>query len=166
MNITIRNVLPSDANVITDVINPIIQDGKSTLLDTPFSASDQSFFIQYFPVNGVFLVAQNTDTAKVVGYQTVEPFASYTRALDHVGILTTYVEQTSRAQGVASALFASTFETAKARGFEKLIANIRADNQTAIDAYLKQGFEVAGTAKKHAKINGQYIDEVMLEKFL
>ncbi|WP_407333397.1 GNAT family N-acetyltransferase [Enterovibrio sp. 27052020O] len=166
MNFIIRNVLSSDAKGITEIINPIVESGQFTILDSPFSVSDQSFFIQYFPVNGVFLVAEDETSSKLIGYQTVEPFASYTRTLDHVGIITTYVAENHRQQGVASALFRATLETAKARGFEKLIAQVRDDNEAALSAYLKQGFDIAGRAKKHAKINGQYIDEVMLEKLL
>ena len=166
MNLIIRNVLSSDAKGITEIINPIVESGQFTILDSTFSVSDQGFFIQYFPVNGVFLVAEDETCSKLIGYQTVEPFASYTRTLDHVGILTTYVAENYRQQGVSSALFAATLETAKARGFEKLIAQVRGDNEPALTTYWKQGFEIAGTAKKHAKINGEYIDEVMLEKFL
>ncbi len=166
MNPTIRTALPSDAQRITDIINPIIESGQFTILDSTFSVSDQRFFIQYFPVNGVFLVAEDQTTKTTLGYQTVEPFASFTRTLDHVGILSTYVEENSRQRGVASALFATTLEIAKSRGFEKLIAQVRADNDVALNTYLKQGFTVAGTLTKHAKINGQYVDEVMLEAFL
>ena len=43
---------------------------------------------------------------------------------------------------------------------------MRGDNERALAVYLKQGFEVIGTAKKHAKVNDVYIDEVLIEKWL
>ena len=51
-------------------------------------------------------------------------------------------------------------------GYEKLFAYVRQDNERALATYLKQGFEQIGLAKKHAKIRGEYIDEVLIEKFL
>ena len=43
---------------------------------------------------------------------------------------------------------------------------VSADNPAALAAYLDQGFTVVGTATRHAKIDGRYIDEVMIEKAL
>ncbi|MDZ8104425.1 MAG: SpvB/TcaC N-terminal domain-containing protein [Nostoc sp. DedQUE12a] len=43
---------------------------------------------------------------------------------------------------------------------------IRADNMAALATYLSQGFGIIGTAKRQAKINSRYIDEIIVEKFL
>ncbi|MBE4372865.1 GNAT family N-acetyltransferase, partial [Vibrio parahaemolyticus] len=102
----------------------------------------------------------------VIGFQNIEPFAQYTKAFDHVGIIGTFVSENARGQGVAKELFNSTFEVAKQKGYEKLFAYVRSDNERALAAYLKQGFEIVGTAKKHAKVRGEYVDEVLIEKFL
>jgi len=32
--------------------------------------------------------------------------------------------------------------------------------------YLHQGFQIVGAAHRHARIGGQYIDEIIIEKFL
>ncbi|MBV8815194.1 MAG: GNAT family N-acetyltransferase, partial [Verrucomicrobia bacterium] len=53
---------------------------------------------------------------------------------------------------------------AKEKGFEKFFAFVRADNPGALSFYKRIGFEVIGIAKRHAKINGRYIDEVMIER--
>ena len=60
----------------------------------------------------------------------------------------------------------TTFEVAKLKGYDKLFAYVRSDNDRALLVYLKQGFEVVGIAKKHAKVGGIYVDEVLIEKFL
>lgn len=72
----------------------------------------------------------------------------------------------SRGQGVSKKLFKSTFEVAKVKGFEKLFAYGRGDNERALAAYVKQGSEVVGIAKKHAKVGDVYVDEALIEKFL
>jgi RimJ/RimL family protein N-acetyltransferase len=43
---------------------------------------------------------------------------------------------------------------------------VRADNAAALATYRAHGFEVIGTARRHAKIDGRYIDEILIEKAL
>jgi L-amino acid N-acyltransferase YncA len=68
--------------------------------------------------------------------------------------------------GIASKLFESTFAAARLKGYEKLFAFVRGDNPAALATYRKQGFQMIGTAHRQAKINGRYIDEILIEKFL
>ncbi|MDK9763526.1 GNAT family N-acetyltransferase [Vibrio sp. D420a] len=166
MSLVIRQVAVEDAQGITEVLNPIIEEGLYTILDTTFSVEEEKGFIANFPKQGVFTVAVDEEQNKVIAFQNIEPFASYTKAFDHVGIIGTFVDDESRGKGVSKQLFQSTFEVAKQKGYEKLFAYVRADNERALAAYVRQGFEVVGTAKKHAKVGGVYIDEVLIEKFL
>ena len=166
MSLVVRQVAVEDAQGITEVLNPIIEEGLYTILDTTFSVEEEKGFIANFPKQGVFTVAVDEEQNKVIAVQNIEPFASYTKAFDHVGIIGTFVDDESRGKGVSKQLFQSTFEVAKQKGYEKLFAYVRADNKRALAAYVRQGFEVVGTAKKHAKVGGVYIDEVLIEKFL
>jgi L-amino acid N-acyltransferase YncA len=96
----------------------------------------------------------------------MEPYATYTHAFDHVGTLGTYVDLEMRQQGVSKRLFAATLEAARQKGYEKAFTFVRADNPAALQAYLDQGFVVVGNAKRQAKIDGRYIDEILIEKHL
>ncbi|MEZ8037499.1 GNAT family N-acetyltransferase [Vibrio satsumensis] len=166
MSLKIRAVAIDDAQGIIDVLNPIIIEARYTILDQTFTVNEEKAFIESFPERGVFSVAVNETTNQLLGFQNVEPFASYTKAFDHVGIIGTYVDANSRGQGVAKQLFDYTFKAAEAKGYEKLFAYVRADNERALAVYLKQGFDIVGTAKKHGKIGDQYFDEILIEKFL
>lgn len=84
----------------------------------------------------------------------------------HVGVIGTFVDLEHRRQGVGRALFAAMFPVARAKGYEKLFTYVRADNVAALAAYQAQGFERIGIARQHAKVNGRYVDEVLIEKFL
>lgn len=166
MSLSIRAVAVEDAQGIIDVLNPIIIEARYMILDQTFTVDEEKGFIESFPERGVFSVAVNETTNQLLGFQNVEPFATYTKAFDHVGIIGTYVDANSRGQGVAKQLFDYTFKSAKAKGYEKLFAYVRADNERALAVYLKQGFDIVGTAKKHGKIGDQYFDEILIEKFL
>ena len=161
MDVVIRQAVASDAAAIARILNAIIAAGVYTALDTPFSVDEERAFIEHFPARGILHVA--VGDGRIVGFQTVEPFASYTHAFDHVGIISTFVDLPLRRRGIASRLFTATFAAAPGKGYEKFFAFVRADNSAALQIYLRHGFEVIGTARRQAKIGGRYIDEVMIE---
>ena len=166
MNWIMRKVQPDDAEAVAGILNSIIETGLYTALDTPFTIEAEREFITNFPQRGIFHVAVHPENQRIVGFQNVEPFATYTHAFDHVGIIGTYVDRSVHRQGVATGLFEATFEAMKQKGYEKVFAYVRGDNLGAIATYLKQGFRIIGSAQNHAKIKGKYIDEVLIEKVL
>src|SRR5688572_18458121 len=112
----IRAARAEDAEAIARLLNRIIEARTYTALDTPFTVEDERRFIETFPERGIFLVAVSPDDGRVVGFQNLEPFATYTHAFDHVGVLGTFVDLDCRRQGIARRLFGATFEAAVRKG--------------------------------------------------
>jgi L-amino acid N-acyltransferase YncA len=166
MEIGVREAVADDASEITRILNPIIEAGTFTALDTPFSVEAERAFIESFPSRGIFHVAEDIDSRRLVGFQDVSPFADYTRAFDHVGVIGTFVDLALRRQGIAGRLFPATFEAARLKGYEKFFTFIRADNPAALATYRRHGFEVIGTARRQARTKFGYVDELMVEAFL
>jgi L-amino acid N-acyltransferase YncA len=166
MNVLTRAARPDDAAAIVAILNPIIEERVFTVFDTPVSVDAERDYLVRFPARGVFQVAIRASDQRMVGFQSMEPFASYTRAFDHVGVLGTYVELASRRHGVATRLFEATVGAALEKGYEKIFTYVRADNEGALRTYLGQGFRVVGTAYRHAKLHGRYVDEIVIEKSL
>jgi L-amino acid N-acyltransferase YncA len=166
MEVRIRDVVPSDAAGIVAILNPIIAARAYTAFEAPFSADAERDYITIFPARGVWKVALRDSDSRIIGFQVLEPFGAYTKAFDHVGTLGTYVDLEERRRGVAKALFPSTFAAACAKGYEKIFTFVRADNPAALASYEAHGFGVIGTARRHAKIDGRYIDEILIEKML
>src|SRR6185503_15799424 len=166
MEVSVRDVEPSDAAGLVRVLNPIIEARSYTVLDTPVSVETEFDYIIDFQERGIWKVAVREPDGAIVGFQVLEPYANYTHAFDHVGILGTYVDLELRRHGIARRLFAATLEAARGKGYEKIFTFVRADNPAALQTYLGQGFVVVGNAKRQAKIDGQYIDEILIEKWL
>jgi len=164
--LSIRPVSTNDAEGIVRVLNPIIEAGIYTALDTPFSVTEERDFIDRFPARGLFHVAVLDKTDRVVGFQNVEPFADFTHAFVHVGVIGTYVDLDRRRQHIASQLFAATLATAPEQGYGKLFAFVRADNRPALFTYLRHGFRIIGNAERQARVSNRYIDEILIEKLL
>ena len=165
-SVRIRDAVASDAAALVGILNPIVEARVFTAFDTTFSVEAERDYILAFPPRGVWKVATQPDDDRVVGFQILEPFATYTRAFDHVGTLGTYVDLAQRRRGIAKTLFTATFQEARRKGYEKIFTLVRADNPAALQTYLAHGFTVIGTARQHAKIDGRYVDEILIERFL
>lgn len=166
MDLRIREVRAEDAAGVVAILNPIIEAGVYTAFDAPFTEEQERAYIGSLPERAIFLVAERATDGLLVGFQSMEPFATYTRAFAHVGVLGTYVRLDCRRQGIAGRLFEATFVAARGKRYEKLLTYIRADNPAALTTYLRQGFRVIGTAQRQAKLQGRYVDEVLVERFL
>jgi L-amino acid N-acyltransferase YncA len=166
IDLVIRDARSDDACGVVGVLNPIIESGAPVAFDAPITEEAERCYIAGFPPRGVFHVAVRTSAGVIVGFQSMEPFATYTHAFDHVGVIATYVDITCRRRGVASRLFAATFAAARRKGYEKIFTYIRADNPAALATYAKHGFRIVGRAERHLKIGGQYVDEIIVERFL
>ena len=165
LEVRIRPVCPDDAPGVARLLNELIATAAPIAFDAPLTEAAERSYIAAFPERGVFLVAVAPDDS-LIGFQSLEPFATSTHLFDHVGVIGTYVDPRYQRRGVAARLFTETLETAKAKGYEKIFTYIRADNPAALAAYAKQGFEVIGRARRHAKVEGRYVDELMVELFL
>ena len=166
MDVIVRDVEVADAEQIIGILNPIIEARVFTVFSEPFSIEHERNYITRFPPRGIWKVAVRQADQRLLGFQVVEPFGPYTAAFDHVGTIGTYVDMALRRQGIATALFEKTFNAAREKGYEKFFTFVRADNADALAAYRARGFELIGTARRHVKIDGRYVDEILIEKAL
>jgi L-amino acid N-acyltransferase YncA len=166
VEVLIRDAQPDDAGAVVAILNPIIEARIFTVFDTPFTVDSERDYISHLPARGIFHLAIRPSDHRVLGFQSMEPFAGYTRAFDHVGVLGTYVDLAARRQGVATQLFDATVRVALGKGYEKIFTFVRADNPAALRTYLRHGFQVVGTARRQAKVDGRYIDEIIIERWL
>ena len=109
-------------------------------------------------------MAEDSRGRRAVGFQTLEPYATYTHAFDHVGVIATFVDLGCRRRGVGRRLSEVTFEAARAKGYEKIFTFVRADNPEALQFYVNLGFRTVGTAQRQARIGSRYVDEIIIER--
>jgi len=162
----IRPAREDDAPDLVAILNPIIAAGAYTVLDRPYSIEEEREYVHAFPPRGVFAVAEECCSGRVVGMQTLEPFATYTGAFDHVAVVGTFVDLDLRGRGIGRRLADSAFAEAREKGYEKVFTYVRADNAAALAYYRSLGFRIVGVAERHARIAGRSVDEVIIERFL
>lgn len=166
MDLLVRETQPDDAPGIVAILNPIIQAGTYTVLDQPLTVEFERQYILDFPQRGVFYVAERRQDRQVVGLQSLEPFATYTHAFDHVAVMGTFVALPFLRQGIGTCLSRATFDAARRAGYEKISTYIRADNPGSLAFHRALGFRIVGTAWRQARIGQRYVDEILVEIFL
>jgi L-amino acid N-acyltransferase YncA len=164
VDVTIRRATLEDAQGIVDVFNSIIEEGGLTSMYPTLTVEQERAFIEGLGPHSALLVAEAMDT--IVGFQTIEPFAPWTQAMDHVAIMGTQVYKGFRRQGIGQQLAEASLAFAREQGFEKVVIYVRSGNATAEAFYRSLGFEPRGTLTRQVKIADQYDDEVFMELFL
>ncbi|SNZ12790.1 L-amino acid N-acyltransferase YncA [Natronoarchaeum philippinense] len=105
-----------------------------------------------------FFVA--TVNEEIVGWVHVR--ASELAKLRHTAELTVGVLPEYRGHGVGSRLLDRGVSWAADAGHEKVYQSVPATNETAIDFLDARGWETEAIREDHYRIDGEYVDEVML----
>jgi ribosomal protein S18 acetylase RimI-like enzyme len=83
-----------------------------------------------------------------------------------VAVLGLAVSPDARGRGVATALLAAAEQRARARGARKLSLRTFSTNPQAIRLYTRFGFEQEGLLRAEFLIEGRYVDDILLAKYL
>jgi RimJ/RimL family protein N-acetyltransferase len=102
---------------------------------------------------------------RIVGWcrifaDTVSPFARHTAELG-VGVLKPY-----REIGIGTHLLRQAIRAARWVRLEKLTATAFAINERALNLLIGRGFKVTGRRYRQFNLDGRYVDELLLERFL
>ena len=85
----------------------------------------------------------------------------------HVGFLGISIVNEFRGMGIGTAMMNYIIEWARRqKGLEKISLPVFSTNEAAINLYCTFGFRIEGMSKKQYKIEGRYIDETIMGKFL
>lgn len=101
---------------------------------------------------------------QVVGWIDITRFGNPRMA--HRGGLGMGVHKDLRGQGIGKRLLEAALAHAKDVGLEKVELQVYTDNGPAIKLYDNAGFERVGVIKSFRKLDGQYFDALMMERFL
>lgn len=154
----------ADAEGIAAVLNAVVKDGGTTAIDRTYTPAQERAFLRRMPPQSRLIVALVGSV--LAGFQVVEPYATYTRAMAHVATIGTYVAPQAQGSGLGSAMSVATFDAARAAGFTKLVAAIRADNGEGLAFYQRIGFRACGRLSEQVATDLGMVDQLLYERFL
>jgi L-amino acid N-acyltransferase YncA len=162
--ITIRRATLADATAITDIYNVGIAERTATFETEPRSVEQIAARIgqrDRFPL----LVAEEIDTATVIGWAGVSeyrPRACYAG----IGEFSIYLASTARGQGIGTRLLNALIEAAREQGYWKLLSRVFLFNTASRSLCRACGFREVGIYEKHAQLDGEWLDVVIVERLL
>ncbi|ARS90767.1 GNAT family N-acetyltransferase [Natrarchaeobaculum aegyptiacum] len=106
----------------------------------------------------MFFVA--TVEEEVVGW--VHLYAPEVEKLSHTAELTVGVLEEYRGYGIGAHLLARGLEWAGSNGYEKVYQSVPSSNEDAIAFLEAHDWETEAVREDHYKLNGHYVDEVMM----
>lgn len=99
---------------------------------------------------------------QIVGGVVLTDFSSSPKH-DHVRDLGMWIVSEHRENGIGKALMEYAIQWAKDNGsIKKIVLGVWSTNTRALNLYLKSGFHVEGSHVRGAKINGNYVDEILM----
>jgi len=162
----LRPAYPDDGPKIVDNINAICAEEVYLQTDSFVKSSAWERII----INGVdeqnrWLLAVIEVDSRVVGHGRL--FSGFYGCKDrHVANVGLAIIAPYRGIGLGKAMLRYLIEWAQAMGYEKMVVEVMACNERALHLFESLGFEREGVRRKQLKIQGNYVDEVMMAKWL
>ncbi len=169
MSFTVRPARPADLPQITAIYAQHVLHGLASFELTPPDLTEMTRRFEGLEADGLpYFVAEDSGEGGtgVLGYA----YAGYYRPRPGYRFCvedSVYVDPGATGQGVGKALLEALIETATAMGFRKMVAIIGdSANAASIGLHASHGFLLAGTLRSIGFKHGQWVDSVLMERFL
>ncbi len=161
--IEVRPATPGDAGAICLIYNQGIEDRVATL-ETDLRTPDErrQWLAGRGPRHPVIVAEARGD---VVGWGSLNVF-SPRKAYDSVADFSIYIERGWRGKGVGSRLLERLIELARELDYHKLVLSAFPWNAGGMALYQKLGFRTVGIYKEQGRLDGKWVDTIIMEKLL
>ena len=159
----IRTAAFDDAAAIAEVYNQGIEDRVATFETEPRSAEDQRAWLQAIADRYPAVVAQIND--EIIGWAGAGPYRDR-ECYRGIGEFSMYVRRDWRRRGVGDLLLAGLISEAERLGLWKLLSRIFPFNEASRALCRKHGFREVGVYEKHARLDGYWLDVVIVERLI
>jgi len=161
--VTIRRAEPRDAGAIGAIYDEGVASGLATFATGPHTAEERRAWLAARPLRAPVWVGE--DGGEVLAWSALAPF-SHRDWYRGVGEYTVYVATRARGRGLGRAMLEALIAAAPAFGYWKLVGMILPDNAAGLALARDGGFEVVGTHRAHAKLDGGWRDVTVVERHL
>ena len=161
--LTTRLAMLDDVAAIAEIYNQGIEERIATFETEPRSAADIVAAIEERGEQFPTVVAERDGT--VVAWASASLYRSRP-CYAGIGEYSVYVHRSARGTGAGKAVLEALFRECEARGLWKLVSRIFPENVASLALCRATGFREVGVYRRHAKLEGEWKDCVIVEKLL
>lgn len=163
LDVLVRQAGPDDAGAIAVIYNQGIEDRVATLESEPRTAEERRRWLAARGPRHPVLVAESG--GEVVAWASLNPF-NPRPAYDHVADFSIYIERGRRGRGVGGRLLAALVERAQALGYHKMVLAAFPFNKAGMALYERLGFTTVGVYREQGRLDGAWVDVILMERLL
>lgn len=161
--VQIRTAIADDAAAIAEIYNQGIEDRVATYETSRRSAEDQQAWLQSIAGRYPAIVAQAD--GEIIGWAGAGPYRNR-ECYRGIGEFSMYVRRDWRGRGIGGVLVAALISEAERLGLWKLLSRIFTFNEASRALCRKHGFREVGVYQKHARLDGRWLDVVIVERLI
>lgn len=161
--IKIRVATINDAAEIAEIYNQGIEDRVATFETEHRCAEDQLAWLRSIAGRYPAVVAEID--GQIVGWAGAGPYRAR-ECYRGIGEFSMYVRRDWRGRGVGDLLVAALISEAERLGLWKLLSRIFPFNEASRALCRKHGFREVGVYEKHARLDGRWLDVVIVERLI
>ncbi|PYN86079.1 MAG: GNAT family N-acetyltransferase [Candidatus Rokuibacteriota bacterium] len=162
-DVAIRPAEPADADSIAVIYNQGIEDRLATLETETRSAEERGRWLAARGPRHPVIVGEAA--GRIVGWASLNAF-NPRPAYDHVADLSVYVGRDWRGRGVGHRLLAALIARGRELGYHKLVLATFPFNVAGISLYRRLGFAEVGVYREQGRLDGKWVDVVVMERIL
>lgn len=159
----IRAAMEADAAAIAVIYNQGIEDRIATYEIEPRSAEDRHAWL--LSLAGRYPVIVADVEGQVVGWAGAGPYR-VRECYRGIGEFSVYVRRDWRGQHIGDLLLPALIAESERLGLWKLLSRIFLFNEASRALCRKHGFREVGVYEKHAKLDGRWLDVVIVERLI
>ena len=161
--VRVRTASVDDAPAIAEIYNQGIEDRAATFETERRSADDQQGWLRSIAGRYPVVVAQID--GEIIGWASAGPYRDR-ECYRGIGEFSMYVRRDWRGRGVGDLLVVALIREAERLGLWKLLSRIFPFNDASRALCRKHGFREVGVYEKHARLDGHWLDVVIVERLI
>jgi phosphinothricin acetyltransferase len=162
-DIAIRAATAEDAGAICEIYNQGIADRIATLETARRTPEERRGWLAARTPRHPVLVAETGGA--VVGWASLNQF-NPRPAYDHVADISVYVERGWRGRGVGRQLLERLVVTARDLEYHKMVLAAFPGNAAGVALYERVGFVKVGVYREQGRLDGEWVDVLIMDKLL
>lgn len=161
--VKVRVATSRDAAAIAHIYNQGIEDRIATFEASRRTVEDQRAWLE--SIAGRYPAVVALSDSEILGWAGAAPYRDR-ECYRGIGEFSMYVRRDWRGRGAGDLLLAGLISEAERLGFWKLLSRVFSFNEASRALCRKHGFREVGVYEKHARLDGRWLDVVIVERLI